>query len=72
MGLLTVISAAEEHSEAPFIIAGIVLAVFAVLISAVGFTRPQFPGNDGAARGVMGLGFVLVVATMAMAIVIST
>jgi hypothetical protein len=72
MGLLTVIAAAEEHSEAPFIIAGIVLAVFAVLISAVGFTRPQFPGNDGAARGVMGLGLVLVVLTMAMSIIVSS
>jgi hypothetical protein len=71
MGLLTVIAAAEEHSEAPFIIAGVVLAVFAVLISAVGFTRPQFPGSDGAARGVMGLGLVLVGFTIAMAIVIS-
>jgi hypothetical protein len=72
MGLLTVIAAAEEHSETPFFIAGIVLAVFAVLISAFGFTRPQFPGTNGAARGVMGLGAVLVLLTMAMTIVVSS
>jgi hypothetical protein len=43
-----------------------------VLISAFGFTRPQFPGNDGAARGVMGLGLVLVVLTMATSIIVSS
>jgi hypothetical protein len=74
MGLLTVIAAAaeEESSEAPFFIAGIVLAVFAVLISVVGFMRPQFPGSGGAARGVMGRSAVLVLLTMAMTIVVSS
>ena len=64
MGLLTtVIAAAEEggHSETPFFIFGIALAVFAVAVSVVGFTRPQFPGSDGAARGVMSVGALLVV-----------
>jgi hypothetical protein len=72
MGLLTVIAAAEESSETPFFIAGIVLVVFALAISAVGFTRPQFPGSDGATRGVIGLGAVLVLLTMAMIIAISS
>jgi hypothetical protein len=72
MGLVTVIAAAEESSETPFYIVGIVLVVFALLISAVGFTRPQFPGSDSAARGVMGLGAVLVMLTMAMTIVVSS
>jgi hypothetical protein len=72
MGLLTVIAAAEEHSETPFFIAGIVLVVFALLISAVGFTRPEFPGSGGASRGVIGLGAVLVLVTMAMTIVVSS
>jgi hypothetical protein len=75
MGLLTIIAATaaeEEHSEAPFIIAGIVLALFAVLISALGFTRPQFPGSESGARGVIGLGAVLVLLTLTMVIVISS
>jgi hypothetical protein len=42
----------EEHkSEAPFFIAGCVWALFAVVISVVGFKRPDFPNTDGAIRG---------------------
>jgi hypothetical protein len=64
MGLVTLIAAAAEeghHSETPFFIFGSVLAVFAVAVSVVGFTRPDWPSSDGAARGVMGLGGTLVV-----------
>jgi hypothetical protein len=63
MGLVTLIAAAEEggHSEAPFFILGAVLVVFAVAVSVVGFTRPDWPNSDGAARGVIGLGGTLVV-----------
>jgi hypothetical protein len=72
MGLLTVIAAAEESSETPFFIAGIVLVIFALLISALGFTRPEFPGSESRARGVIGLGAVLVLLTMAMIVVVSS
>jgi hypothetical protein len=72
MGLLTVIAAAEEGSKTAFYIAGIVLVIFALLISALGFTRPQFPGSDNGARGVIGLGAVLVLLTMAMIIAVSS
>jgi hypothetical protein len=72
MGLLMIIAAAEEQSETPFFIAGIVLAVFAVLISAVGFTRPQFPGSESGARGVILLSALLVLLTMAMTIIVSS
>jgi hypothetical protein len=70
MGLVTLIAAAEEghHSETPFFILGLLLAGFAVLISVVGFTRPQFPGSDGAARGVISIGAVLVVVVGALVI----
>jgi len=64
MGLLaTIIAAAEEgeRSETPFFIFGIALALFAVAFSVLGFTRPNFPGSDGAARGVIGVGATLVV-----------
>jgi hypothetical protein len=74
MGLLAIIAATaeEESSEAPFLIVGAILAVFAVLISVLGFTRPQFPGSESGARGVIGLSAVLVLLTMAMTIVISS
>jgi hypothetical protein len=77
MGLLTILAAtaehaAEEHSETPFFVAGIMLAVFAVVISVVGFTRPDFPGSDGAARVVIGAGSALVLLTMAMIIYIAS
>jgi hypothetical protein len=70
MGLVTLIAAAEEghHSETPFFILGLLLAGFAVLVSVVGFTRPDFPGSDGAARGVIGLGAVLVVVTAGLVV----
>jgi hypothetical protein len=56
----------------PFFIAGGVLASFAVVISVVGFRRPDFPANEAAARGVMAIGTVLVAATMAMIVYVAT
>ena len=72
MGLVTVIAAAEEGSRTAFYIAGIVLVIFALLISAIGFTRPQFPGSEGGARGVIGLGALLVLVTMATIVIVSS
>ena len=43
--------------------------MYAVVLAAVGLTRPNFPGNGGGARAVMGLSFVLVVLAIAMAVV---
>jgi hypothetical protein len=61
--------AAEEASKTPYYIAGIALAAFAVIISAIGISRHDtFPSSTGAARAVMGLAVVLVVATMASAV----
>jgi hypothetical protein len=64
---------AEEHEtdETPFFIAGGVLVVFAIAISVVGFKRPDFPGNAGAARGVMALSITLVAAAMFSIVYIS-
>ena len=64
--------AEEEHkSEAPFFIVGSVLVAFAVAISVFGFKRPEFPGNAGAARGVMALSVTLVLATLFSAVYVS-
>ncbi|MDQ3721954.1 MAG: hypothetical protein M3376_02570 [Actinomycetota bacterium] len=54
---------AEEHkSETPFFVAGAILVAFAILISVIGFKKPDFPGNASAARGVMAVSVALVAA----------
>ena len=61
--------AAEEASKTPYYICGVALAAFAVIISAIGISRHDtFPRTPAAARGVMGLAVVLVLATMASAV----
>ena len=72
MGLITLLAAVEEHSRTPFFIVGGALAAFAVLVSVLGFIRPDFPGGAVAGRGVMALGAVLVAGTMAMAVFVSS
>ena len=63
-------AAGEESSKAPFYIAGSLLALWAVAISALGISRnADFP-SAGAARGVMGVSAVLVVAAMATAVIV--
>jgi plastocyanin len=59
---------AAAPSKVPFYIAGGVLVVWAVLVAAYGITHVDFPGAKGRARLVMLTTFVLVVATMAAAV----
>ena len=71
--LITVFAAAEadheETSKTLFYVAGAILAVFAVVVSAIGITRREtFPANKGQARGVMALAAILVAFTMAAAV----
>jgi len=57
-------------SHAPFYIAGGAAALWAVLVSLIGIRRhADWPSSDGAARGVMGISLVLVVAAMATAVI---
>jgi hypothetical protein len=58
-------------SKAPFYISGAVLAIYAVVLAAIGITRSGFPGERGL-RAVMLMSFLLVVITIAMAIHTST
>lgn len=60
-----------EHDETPFFLIGGTLAAFAILVSVIGFKKPDFPGNGAAARGIMALGVGLVLATMASVIYVS-
>lgn len=57
-----------EADKTAFYIVGGALAVWAVVLSAIGLTRPQFPGTAAVARGVMALSAVLVVGAMAAAV----
>jgi hypothetical protein len=63
---------AHEKSHAAFYIAGGILALWAVLVSFVGIRgHENWPSNDGAARGIMGISAVLVVCAMASAVITS-
>ena len=72
--LATIISfaaeTAEEHekSKTPFYIAGATLAVWAVVVSAIGITQPNFPGTPGRTRLVYGISIVLAATAMSMAV----
>jgi hypothetical protein len=61
--------AAAEPSKAPLFIAGGVLVAWAIVLSAIGLTRPEFPYNARGARAVMLLSFVFVIITIATAVV---
>jgi hypothetical protein len=61
--------AAEETSKTPYYVAGAVLAVFAVIISAIGIRgHESFPGSKRGRNGVIALAALLVAATMASAV----
>ena len=53
-----------EPDKTIFYIAGGALAAWAVVLGALGMSRPDFPGSDGAAKGVIGISVALVLATM--------
>jgi hypothetical protein len=58
----------EESSKGLFYFAGGLLAIWAVALGAYGLSRPDFP-SDGAARGIMGVSALLVLAAVAASIV---
>ena len=58
-----------EPSKTPFYIAGCALALWALVLSAMGIRSPDFPGGATGARGVMGISAVLVVAAMVTSII---
>jgi hypothetical protein len=68
MSALLLITAADEPSKVPFFIAGGVLALYAVVLSAIGMRRPDFPFNGRGQRGVIAVTVVIVVLAIAAAI----
>jgi hypothetical protein len=69
--VLSLLLAAAEPSKVPFYFAGGALAAWAVLLAAIGLTRPSFPYSERGARGVMLVSIALVVLAIAMAIATS-
>jgi hypothetical protein len=65
--------ATEEHhkSELPFFLGGGLLVAFAIIISIVGFKKPEFPANEQAARGVMAVSVALVAGALGTAIYVA-
>ncbi len=60
----------EESSKTLFYICGGLLAVWAVVVSAMGIRAHEtFPPTRSAARGVMAISAVLIVAAMASAVI---
>jgi hypothetical protein len=62
---------AAESSKVSFYILGGVLALWAVILAGIGLSRPDFPGGEGGARGVIGLTLVMVVLAIGAAILTS-
>ena len=73
--MLTLLLAAVEHSEegskTAFYIAGGGLAVWAVVIGALGVARPAFAEGEGTGRIVMGISVLLALTAMATAVLTS-
>ncbi|HTX30323.1 MAG TPA: hypothetical protein VMD09_03010 [Solirubrobacteraceae bacterium] len=67
--MLSVLVAAAEPSKVPVYIAGGLLASWAVVLSAIGLTRPSFPYGAMGQRAVIGISILLAVLAVAMAIV---
>jgi hypothetical protein len=69
--LAVLVLAAEEAepSKTPFYVVGGALAAWAVLVSAFGIRKADFPGSATAMRGVCAITAVLVAATATMAVV---
>ena len=58
----------EETSKTPFYIAGGILAAFGFLIGILGTMRHSDFPNEGAAKGIMAVAALLVLATMATSV----
>jgi hypothetical protein len=70
MHVLSILAEAGP-SKTPFFIVGGGLAAWAVILAAIGLSRPEFPGGQAAARGVMAISTVLVAAAMVTAVATS-
>jgi hypothetical protein len=54
-----------------FHVCGIILALWALLVTFIGVTREDFPSTDGAARGVAAISILLTVAAIGTGIYVA-
>jgi hypothetical protein len=66
--VLAVVFAVSEPSKVPWYIAGAVLAIYAVVLAAIGLRRPDFPFGAAGERLVILVSLVLVVVAIGAAI----
>jgi hypothetical protein len=67
--VLAATSAESEPSKTPFYIAGGLLVVLALALSAIGVRSESFPATKGLQRAVIGLAVILVAAAMSTAVI---
>jgi hypothetical protein len=67
--LLLLAAQEAEHSKTAFYLCGGALAAWAVILGLLGLRSPDFPGGMSGQRGVIAVSLVLVVATMATAVI---
>ncbi len=66
--MLAVVLAVSEPSKVPWYICGGVLALYAVVLAAIGLRRPDFPGSIRGQRAVIAVSVVLVAVAIGSAI----
>jgi uncharacterized protein with LGFP repeats len=71
LNLLVLAADESSTSKTPFYVCGALLAAWAVVVSAIGITQPDFPGSAGRPRGVYAISFLLVAAAIGTAIATS-
>ena len=72
MQALLLLAAEEaESSKTAFYVSGLALAIWAVLLTFIGMSRPSFPGSKGTSRAVMAFTGVLVLAVAAATVLTS-
>ena len=69
IAVLVLAAEEAESSKTAFYVGGGLLAVWALVLSVVGLTRPDFPRDEKTARGVYGLSALLVAIAAATAII---
>jgi hypothetical protein len=67
--MITLAASGFESGKVAFYVCAGALAAWAVVLSALGLTRPSFPGGDRGQRLVLLLSFALMVAVMATAVI---
>jgi hypothetical protein len=61
---------AEETSKTPYYVAGAALVLLALVLAAIGIKRHEgWPASTGARNGVMGIVTLIVLVTMATAVI---